>query len=68
MGAFLTSLIITVVIFLFTPIMGAIGGWLFAGLFPESFQVLLDILRVDATGVEVGLALGFVGAFLAISK
>lgn len=45
------------------PVVGGIGGWLFAWVFEDSFNALLRLLRIQVTGFELGAALAFLGAF-----
>ena len=49
------------------PLLGGVFGWFFAMVFDDSFRVLCQVLRIEATGFQVGAALGFAGAFLRTS-
>lgn len=55
---------IAVLLLILGPLLGGVFGWLFAAVFDDSFRTLCAILRIEATGFQVGAALGFAGAFL----
>lgn len=68
MNAFIVKMFagigVGVVLLILGPLVGGVIGWFFALVFDDSFRVLCAILRVEATGFEMGAALGFAGAFL----
>lgn len=55
---------VSALVLILGPLVGGVLGWVFAAVFDDSFRTLCAILRVEATGFEVGAALGFAGAFL----
>ncbi len=55
-------------VMILAPFIGGVVGWLFAWVFPKSFDTALALLRVDATGFQLGAALGFIGALLRLGS
>ena len=62
-GAFLGFGVFFIVVII-APIVGGVGGWIFAWVFKDSFAALQALLHWQATGFEVGAALGFIGSYL----
>lgn len=58
------SLALLFALTILAPLVGGIGGWIFAFVFDDSFAALMALLRWDASGFEAGAALAFLGAFL----
>ena len=50
-------------LFLLMPVVGGAAGWVFAIIFEDSFAALQGLLHTDASGFQIGAALGFVASF-----
>ena len=62
--AWLTAMVLACLSVFIGPLIGGVFGWVFALIFDESFATLQRLLRVDASGFQMGAALGFVAGFL----